>query len=96
MKHNLISQQAEFCSKDIGKRHVELSPLVSLCGKLVIFELSHCTSATTVPLKEFPPQARSLFKATLFTVTLLYWVLFTSHRWSGQSRCMSRSLHATA
>lgn len=36
MKHNLISKQAELCSKET---EVELSPLVFLCGKRVIFEL---------------------------------------------------------
>lgn len=39
MKPNVISQQADFCSKETNKTQVELSLLLFLCGKLVIFEL---------------------------------------------------------
>lgn len=40
MKPDLISQQAEILfQRDRKKTRVELSPLVFLCGKLVIFEL---------------------------------------------------------
>lgn len=78
MKPNLISQQAEILfQRDRKKTRVELSPLVFLCGKLVIFELWGGSVPPQQPLSPWNRPVSSFGGFLVFSVLQLVFVTWT-------------------
>lgn len=85
MKPNLISQQAEILfQRDRKKTRVELSPLVFLCGKLVIFELWGGSVPPQQPLSPWKRPVSSFgvffglfshFHATVLQLVFVTWTV---------------------